>query len=210
MERKEATKIALELSGVKESSKIFTRLGQAEQFIREQPIYYDKAKLWWYWNKIEYRWELVDETDILNLINHILDIDTINSKAKTEILESLKQCSRLKKPKDIKKTWIQFHDTIFDIETGDLMTATSEYFVTNPIPYQLHPEKFEETPNIDRIFQEWVGPKHVKTLYQIISYCLIPDYPIHRIFCFIGGGMNGKSKFLDLLRKFLNRRVCNH
>jgi len=40
-------------------------------------------------------------------------------------------------------------------------------------------------------------------LYEILSYCLIPAYPIHRLFCLIGEGMNGKSCFLRLLEKFI-------
>jgi putative DNA primase/helicase len=56
---------------------------------------------------------------------------------------------------------------------------------------------------MDKIFAEWVGFEYTKTLYQILAYCLLPDYPLHRIFCFIGAGMNGKSKFLELLRKFI-------
>jgi len=49
---------------------------------------------------------------------------------------------------------------------------------------------------------------NIQTLYEILAYCLIPDYPIHRIFCFIGAGMNGKSCFLNLLRKFVGSSNC--
>ena len=59
------------------------------------------------------------------------------------------------------------------------------------------------TPVIDKIFNEWVGEKYIKTLYEIIAYCLISDYPIHRLFCLIGAGLNGKGCFLRLLSKFI-------
>jgi putative DNA primase/helicase len=61
---------------------------------------------------------------------------------------------------------------------------------------------------MDRIFEEWVGKDNVRKLYEIIAYCLLPSYPLHRIFCFIGGGMNGKSCFLNLLRKFVGCNNC--
>jgi len=61
---------------------------------------------------------------------------------------------------------------------------------------------------MDRIFEEWVGKDYVKTLYEIIAYCLIPSYPLNRLFCFIGGGMNGKSCFLNLLQKFIGADNC--
>jgi len=61
---------------------------------------------------------------------------------------------------------------------------------------------------MDKLFEEWVGKENVKKLYEILAYCLIPDYPIHRIFCLVGGGLNGKSKFLELLRKFIGNYNC--
>jgi len=190
------------------SAQIFTRRGQAEEFLNNNPIFFDNSGMFWRWNFETSCYELTDETNILNSIAEKLNVDTINSKEKTEILNSLKQEGRKKIPLDIKPTWIQFKNKIVDILTGKIMEATPEYFVTNPIPYELHKENFEATPVMDKIFEEWVGKDYVKTLYEIIAYCLIPDYPIHRLFCFIGGGLNGKSKFLELLRKFIGKNNC--
>ena len=173
------------------------------KILKVKPIFYDKSKMWWMWRDTEFKWELVDETDVLNLVNELSFANTINSKEKTEIIEALKQGGRLNKPKDIKPTWIQFKNLIVNIETGKEFKATPEYFVTNPIPWNLNKERFIETPNMDKIFEEWVGKDYVKTLYEILAYCLIPDYPIHRLFCFIGEGLNGKSKFLKLLTNFI-------
>lgn len=214
MQRKEAEKVALKMAGLdnEEITKIINNYFSKEDLVNKiyevMPFFYDKSKIWWLWNKKEFRWELVDETDLLNIIRNSTTADTINSKDRTEILEAMKQIGREMKPKDTKPTWIQFKDKVLDIETGEEFPATPEYFVTNPIPYRLHEEKFIETPKMDEIFTEWVGKEHVRTLYEIIAYCLLPDYPIHRIFCFIGGGMNGKSKFLELLRKFIGKENC--
>lgn len=187
----------------------FDKKDLAKQILKIRPIFYDKYKIWWRWNSLEYKWEIVDETDILNMVDSLCEnVDTINSKERTEIVEALRQVGRLHTPLPIKPTWIQFKDRIFDIENGEEFKATSEYLVTNPIPYSLHKEKFVETPEMDRIFEEWVGKEYVKTLYEIIAYCLLPSYPIHRIFCLLGSGMNGKSKFLELLRKFIGKDNC--
>lgn len=181
----------------------FGKLEVAKNFRRRFPFFYDTSKLWWFWNYQTNAWKIVDEIDILNQINQSMNYDTINNKERIEILQALKQVGRIKIPDKIEKTWIQFEDEIYDIKTGKRFEATPKYFVTNPIPYSLHKENFIETPNMDRIFEEWVGKDYVKTLYEIIAYCLLPDYPIHRIFCFMGAGLNGKSKFLELLRKFI-------
>lgn len=202
MERKEATNKALELAGF-EASEVFSRIGQAERFLKAQPLFYDKNGLWWIWDKEKYAWIIVDEVDILNAIKNNLNIDIINSKSRNEIINSLKQVGRENIPEKIKPTWIQFKDKIIDIATGEEFKSTPKYFITNPIPYAIHENKFEETPTMDKIFTEWVGEEYVETLYEIIAYCLIPNYPIHRLFCFIGNGMNGKSCFLRLLIKFV-------
>jgi len=178
----------------------------AKKFIKEQPCLYDTSKNWWLWNHKQYSWELIDETDILNSIDDNANVDTINSKIRTELLESLRQVSRKNKPKPIKETWIQFKDKIFDVETGETFKASPEYFITNPIPWKL--TESSKTPTMDKIFKEWVGEKYVQTLYEILAYSILPDYPIHRLFCFIGDGMNGKSCFLNLLRKFVGTTNC--
>ena len=185
----------------------FDKKDLAQRIIEVQPCYYDKARNWWLWDNIEIKWERVDETDILNAVDKQATINTINSKEKNEMLEALKQVSRLNAPMPVKTTWIQFQDKIIDIKTGEQFKAESKYFVTNPIPWNINSEN-NNTPTMDKIFEEWVGEEHVQTLYEIISYCLIPNYPIHRIFCFIGGGMNGKSCFLNLLRKFIGNYNC--
>lgn len=168
-----------------------------------QPYFYDSSKLWWIWNKKKYKWEIKDNKDILNIVSANSHANTVNSKEKNEIVEAMSQYGRKKIPKPIQKDWIQFKDKIIDFKTGEEFKASPEYFVTNPIPWELHKDKFVETPIMDRIFEEWVGEKYVKTLYEILSYCLVPNYPIHRLFCFIGEGMNGKSAFLRLLKKFV-------
>ncbi len=178
----------------------------ARKFLEVQPLYFDDSKMWWKWNHEELFWKMCDETDIMNSISKHSEANTINSTEKSEILEALKQQSRLNKPLDVKTTWIQFKDKIFDIHNGETIEVSSKYFVTNPIPWNLG--ESEETPHMDEIFTEWVGGDKKKTLYEILAYCLLTDYPIHRIFCFIGGGMNGKSKYLDVIRKFIGNNNC--
>ena len=113
----------------RKASKLFTKEGQAEEFNKIQPLFYDRAGMFWLWNTQETKWEIVDETDILNMIAEVTNEDTISSKNRTEILNALKQKGRLNIPKPIKKTWIQFKDKIYDIETGENFKATPEYFV---------------------------------------------------------------------------------
>jgi len=180
---------------------------QAEMFNEAQPYFYDRSGLWWLWSNKEFMWELVDEIDILNMISESTGTDIIKPGNRTIIVNTLKQEGRKNIPKPSKPTWIQFKGFIYDIENGNKFKASPKFFVTNPIPWELDDKKCQ-TPTIDKIFTEWVGKDNIETLYEILAYSILPDYPIHRIFCFIGGGMNGKSCFLNLLRKFVGTKNC--
>lgn len=177
----------------------------AKQIREKIPYFYDKSKNWWLWNHERFAWEIVDDTQLLILVKKLCAASTTKAAERNEIIEAMKQCGRENIPKEIKKTWIQFRNKIVDFKTGEEINASPEWFVTNPIPYELHKEKFVNTPIMDSIFAEWVGEENIKTLYQILAYCLIPDYPIHRLFCFIGEGLNGKSCFIRLLGKFIGK-----
>lgn len=187
---------------------LFTdKITMAKNFYKIQPIYYDHAGLFWLWNNEMKYWKMFDEVDIMNVMYERIGADTISSSERNEILQALKQVGRMNKPLDLPKTWIQFKNGIIDLNNEFVFIEPSpKYFAVNPIPWNIG--KSKDTPNMDRIFSEWVGEDNVKTLYEILAYCLLMDYPIHRIFCFIGGGLNGKSKFLDLLRMFIGQENC--
>lgn len=188
--------------------KIFDKKELAQQLMFTHPIFFDKARNWWLWNHIETKWERVDETDIMNAVDRQATIKSINAKEKNEMLEALRQVGRLNMPSSIPPTWVQFQNIIYDVQTGEERKAIPEYFVTNPIPWELDINRFSQTPIIDKIFEEWVGEDYVETLYEILAYCLLPDYPIHRLFCLIGSGLNGKSCFLTLLKRFIGKNNC--
>lgn len=183
------------------ASAVFTKKEQAKIFDEKQPIFFDKSMMFWLWNTEKCFWEISDDIDVLNLVEEQTGRDIISPKNRVEILNSLKQEGRKNIPKDFKPNWIQFKDKIYDIETGESFEASPEYFATNPIDWEVSHDP--STPNMDRIFKEWVGGDYVETLYQIIAYSMLSDYPIHRLFCLIGSGLNGKSCFLKLLKKFI-------
>lgn len=189
------------------ASKLAQRTGflySAREFIKEQPVYYDRNGIWWLWDTTEQRWGITDETDVLTIITQSMQLyGDVSVKSKGHMVEALKQEGRLNKPKDFPKNWIQFKDRVYDLQTGNTYPVSSEYFCVNPIPWKIGAT--EETPNISRLFDEWVGAENTQTLYEIIAYLCYADYPIHIIVCLVGTGRNGKSKFLSLAQKFLGK-----
>jgi len=194
-----------------EAYNIFTPEGQAKQFYKEQPYFYDSVKIFHLWNKEFGCWDSCDEIDMLNkLKSNIPNADTINSKTRSEIITSLKQVGRDKKPKDIPKTWVQFKNKIVDIISGEEFKPSPEYFTTNPLPYSISDDP--STPTIDKLIKEWVvdnisqDETYVKTMKEIIAYTICSDQFLQRMFAFCGAGMNGKGTFIKLLTKFMGKK----
>lgn len=196
----------MEEETAEELKSVIDRFEDKEDLVKQvfdiQPYFYDKNKLWWLWGSKEFRWVKVDETDMIVLVKNMSGANTVNAKHRNEILEAMRQEGRQRIPKEIKTSWIQFRDKIIDIETAEELEASPKYFITNPIPWKLG--ETEETPEIDKLFRSWVKEESVVELYEILAFCLVPKYFIHRIICLIGSGANGKGTYERLLRKFVS------
>lgn len=199
--------IEVELKWKKENLIAFSK-----SFKLQNPFIFDKANIWWQWNEEKLKWIETDEIEIVNEFRKYFknDILLFNTQTLGRLPKILKQIGRENLPQEPPKTWIQFADVIFDIDSRHIVgPATPEYFFTNPIPWKLEQGEIEEypvnntTPTIRRLFTEWVGEEYVETMFEIIAYCCLRDYPIHLIFCFNGGGRNGKSQYLKIIEKFL-------
>ncbi len=174
-----------------------------KMIVKEQGIYFDKNNLWWIWCEENFCWKIVDDVDIMNAVDKSLDYGsgTLDAKMKSMILEGLRREGRKFSPKPLPSEAVQFKDKIVNISTKEIFPATKEYFAVNPIPFTIG--ESDDTPVMDKLFSEWVGEDKKELLYEILSYSLSNEYFIHRIFCLIGSGSNGKSKFINLLKKFV-------
>lgn len=181
-----------------------------EEFYKKQPFFYDDSCMFWFWKKIERKYMMVDDVDMMNALDKILGLEgqTVTSKVKGNYLEAFKRVGRKKIPKEAPKKWIQFKDNAISLKSGNIYNVTPDFFFTNPIPWSIG--ETEETPTMDKLIMEWVGEKYVQTAYEIIAYCCYADYPIHLVFCLVGCGRNGKSKFLGLINKFVGKEnICS-
>ena len=185
----------------KKITNFFDEKNLVEQFIKIQPIYYERKGMFWVWNFERYCWEEKDDTDILNAISKHSTANTI--KNKTELLEAIRQVGRMNKPLPIKDTWVQFKNKIYDIETNEILEATPKYFVSNPIQWTVGIS--EDTKKIDELFNSWVAKEDVIRLYEICAFCIVPKYFIHSFFFLYAPPGYGKSTFANLLEKFVGK-----
>jgi len=181
---------------------LLDRITQTIEYHNSNPFFYDRNRIWFSWNKEKYRWDKSDEVDILADIYDDAGADITTSKERTEIINALKHVGRRNIPRELAGAWIQYKDTLYNIEDGAEIEATPKFFITNPIPHSMGDS--EETPVIDKLFTSWVGKDHKQELYELLSFAQAPRYFIHRIICLIGSGSNGKSTLLSLLRNYLD------
>jgi putative DNA primase/helicase len=64
-------------------------------------------------------------------------------------------------------------------------------------------------PAIDQFFSQIVKPEDIALLYELCGWCLDRKSPIQKLFFLLGSGANGKSTYLNLLRKFLGPENCS-
>lgn len=185
-------------------------ISNVEHFYSLQPFFYDKNGLFWFWKPEEYKYEQVDEVDLMNSLDDVLGFmgQTVSSRVKSCYIEAFKRVGRKKIPKTPPKEWVQFRDKVININNKEIFEVDKKYFFTNPIPWDFG--KSEKTPIINKLFKDWVGKDDVDKLYEILAYCCYTDYPIHLIFCFVGSGRNGKTQFQKLLTNFVGvENMCS-
>jgi len=105
---------------------------------------------------------------------------------------------------------INLENGILDLKTGELKPHSSDYMFFNKVPVKYDPKA--DCPRIKKFLSEIVGsPSDVKVLEEIFGFCLYREYFISKAVMLVGEGENGKSTFLNLLKRFLGRKnVCSH
>jgi phage/plasmid-associated DNA primase len=198
------------ISKLHESSE-FTKI--ARQACTLIGIQLDDQGYWWLWNPIEYRWEVKDMVDIFNAVDDKItdSSNTIDHKIKSLLKEALERQARRNKPKQLDWKWIQFKEKLYNFENGKTMEATSEYFISNPIPWNVGTSR--ETPILDKLLDDWLNnnkreKRDIKVLKDLFAFCLPTKYFIKLIPFLYGEGNDGKSQFIKLVVKFLGKENC--
>lgn len=178
----------------------------AAKFLHDDtPYMYDEHEQWYVWNKSRSIYEKIPhETKIINLVRRFYELkgDAI-IKGKANMIEAMREVGDEHKPLKLNSKFIQFKHTLYNIHSKEIIPAAPDKYCTNAIPWNIGTTT--ETPTIDDLFNQWVGEEYTPTLYEIIAFCTLREYSIHRIIALIGGGRNGKSTFIRLLDQFIGK-----
>jgi P4 family phage/plasmid primase-like protien len=186
-------------------------------------VVYDNNQCFWKQNCVKF--EMIDETKLVNHFKSNFDnsLSFLSPVVKNRILEAYRQYGRQKYDgfQEIPKQSVIFNNALVyfgnnieeDIQIdklcpeqyrdGLVYNPFTAFFITNPIPYEYKPNAEHSCPTIDNYFADWVGEDNKEILYELIAYCMLPDYPLHRIFLLFGSGRNGKSTYIRILEKVI-------
>jgi len=182
----------------------------ALNFWGEQPFFYDESGIWWLWDHKNYRYRIIDDMALFNSIYESLRMqrhDITRPMTKSMIKTGMQIAGRRKMPKELPEHYVQFKDQLVDLNNVNLkLKAGPAYHSVNSIPWHLGDSEY--TPTIDRLFMEWVGKDKAKLLWEIAAYSMLRDYPLHRMFVFVGSGSNGKDCYLRFVENLLGSYNC--
>jgi len=164
----------------------------SEMWIYRQGIYIPQGKTY----IKEYVNQILDTNYTTTLCNQVID--------KVEVRTYIDQKQLFNEENPYK---IAVQNGILNLVTYKLETFTPNERYFNKIPVTYKPGT--QCPNIQKHFQEVLKfEKDIPVIQELIGYCLVKDHFIEKAVMCIGEGRNGKSKTLDLLRRFLGAENC--
>jgi len=111
------------------------------------------------------------------------------------------------KNEDINKVCVL--NGILDLKTKKLESFSQEYRFFNKIPIEYDQEN--KCPNIMSFFSGVLkNEDDLPLIQELFGYLLLREYRFEKSFMFIGNGRNGKSKTLDLMKRFIGADNCSN
>ncbi|MEM3550837.1 MAG: phage/plasmid primase, P4 family, partial [Candidatus Bathyarchaeia archaeon] len=120
-----------------------------------------------------------------------------------EVIDYIK-CSTYMNRREEPPNLIPLANGVLDVETMMLKPYTPDLMFFNKLPVKYDPSA--KCPNIEKFLQEITATKQdVDILLEVIGFCLYREYVIAKALMLVGGGSNGKSSFLNLVKTFLGK-----
>jgi len=97
---------------------------------------------------------------------------------------------------------LPLNNGVLDLETMELWEHSPEYMFFNKLAADYNPGA--DCPEIKKFHKEITNDKEdIAVLEEVIGYCVYRGYPFHKALMLVGGGANGKSTWLAMVRTFL-------
>ena len=100
---------------------------------------------------------------------------------------------------------INMKNGIYNINTGELIPHSQDYYFINQIPIEYNPKA--KCDNFLRFLEDVVYPPHIPTIQEMIGFCFYRKYFLNVAFLLVGGGRNGKGVLVNVIENLVGR--CN-
>jgi len=119
-----------------------------------------------------------------------------------EIQERLKRRTYKKRGELNKHAFLlNLMNGMFDLRTFQLLPHDPKYLSTVQLPVEFHPEA--SCPNTMKFLSEVLYKEDLVVIQELLGYLLWKGMPAHKAWMLVGSGSNGKSTFIELIRKLL-------
>ncbi len=109
------------------------------------------------------------------------------------------------KIRDINKIAVQ--NGVLDLQTGELLENSPDYYFFNKLPVMY--DKKAKCPSIKQFFKDILRDESdLKVIQEMIGYILLKENRFEKAFMFTGTGRNGKSKLVELIKRFIGIDNC--
>lgn len=131
-------------------------------------------------------------------------IPTLSASKRQEVLKYID----IKAPEEKTTSscdWIAFSNGIYNVKTDEFRGFTPDLIITNKIPWDYNPAADHELT--DTIIENIAcGDEEVMDLLEeMVGYCMYRRNELGKAFILTGSGSNGKSTFLNMVRRMLGK-----
>lgn len=134
----------------------------------------------------------------------IAQIPNLKKTQRREVLDYMELIVEEKDPADAR--YIAFRNGILDVVTGTLQPFSTEFVITNKIPWDYNPAAYNELA--DKTLNKLACNDNVIRLLleECIGYCFYRRNELGKAFILTGDKNNGKSTFLDCVNAILGEQ----
>jgi len=156
-------------------------------------------------------WQPDGETIISKVLEAQLGL-YLSTRSTSETIQHIKRSTYIDPSKlPVKNTLINLRDGVLDLETGQFLPHSPDYYFTNYLDLNWKPE-IKVPQKIIEFFAAMAAPNddNFISLFEGFAYPLLWGYLIKRAIALIGETNTGKSTYLMLLQKFYGDRNTSH
>jgi len=103
---------------------------------------------------------------------------------------------------------VPLENGILNILTQELKPYDPKTIFFNKLPIEYDPSA--ECPNIIEHFKKVLKDEgDLRVILELFGYLLLKEYKIEKAFMFVGFGRNGKSKTIELMKRFIGPENCS-